>query len=333
MIRISATYLLLVMGITVSCKGYDFGPEDIIVDKLLHDEIVSISLLRNELDRIGKIVTCKNDLLCIGLKCGMKGVFKPFSEHAIFAEVAAYKASHTMGFSLVPPTVVRTIQGKVGSLQLFVNTNVDTRVKGVFEHAIDHADPDELANLKIFYYVFGQWCFRKRNILINAENGHFQFIAIDNEALWHRHYCRYGDDPFVDRHWKGLKIPTLNYESFPYDHYYTMKNPTPASIRKEFGVQIPQRYIKSFCAKNSLNYAYYKDSLWVQFQGDAPCFAYTSHFPEDTIAKLKQIDRAMLHEIFSDAKGADFVTDEFLDSILDRRDQVLAHYEMQKKSS
>ena len=317
---------LIVLVLHTWCSGYNFGPEDVIINQLLHDDIVKIDSLRSELERQGKIVKTKRDLLLISLKNGIKGVFKQLNKNAICAEVAAYKASHILGFDLVPPTVIRTINGTRGSLQLFVKTNVDPMVRGAFDDAVRHADPDELATLKIFYYVFGQWSNGPRNILINSENGQVHFIAIDNEGLWHRKYWRYGDNAFIYRHWEGINIPKTNVESFPYDNYFTITNPTPAVIIKKLGPIVPKNYIHWFCELDPLNYAYYNDSLWVQLKGDAPCFAYSHHFPEDTIAKLKQIDQAMLYEIFSDAKAADFVTDEFLDSILDRRDQVLAKY-------
>jgi hypothetical protein len=55
-------------------------------------------------------------------------------------------------------------------------------------------------------------------------------------------------------------------------------------------------------------------------------FAFTNRYSEDIIEKIKLIDYSMLDSIFSEAKEAGFVTDEFLQAILDRRDQVLDHY-------
>ena len=125
---------------------------------------------------------------------------------------------------------------------------------------------------------------------------------------------------------KGLKIPKHHARSFPYDDYYTMYNPDPAKIKEQFGSEITAYHLEKFCHVNPLKYIYYDNALWVNLKGNAPCFAYTKYYPEETIAKIKTIDYPMLLTIFSDAQDAGFVTDEFLDSILDRRDQVLAHY-------
>lgn len=313
-----------------SCVGFDFGHEEVIVDQLLHDDIIKVELLSRELERQGKIVKTKRDLFFVLFKHGLKAVFKPLSKNGICAEVAAYKASQVMGFAFVPPTVIRKIHDKIGSLQLFVHTNLDPLVSGSFEYALEHADPDELANLKIFYYVFGQWGNGPRNILINSKNGQVQFIAIDNEAIWHRKYWRYGDNAFIQRRWKDIHVPKIDVETFPYDNYCTIKKPTPAVIKEKLGPVVPSNYVHWFCELDPFNYAYYKGSLWVQLKGNAPCFAYTTHFPQETIAKLKQIDKSMLDHIFFHAKEADFLTQEFLDSILDRRNQVLACYESKK---
>ncbi len=330
--QVFCAFCLVSSSIVSICLGYDFGPEDIIVDQLQHDEIIKIESLQNELVHHGKIAKSKHDLLYVELKSGIAGVFKPSSQKAIFAEVAAYRASHALGFSLVPPTVIRTIKEKCGSFQLFINTNVDPMVKGTFDYAIEHADPDEIATLKIFYYVFGQWDFRKRNILINAQKDRFQFIAIDNEVIWHRIFWRYGDNAFVARNWSGMQVPKTDSEFFPYDNFYTIMYPTRDILVKKFGSSIPYKYIRWFGARNPLNYVYFQDSLWIKFEGDVSCFAYTTYFPEETIRKLKQLDYSLLYEIFSHAQGAAFLTEEYVKSILDRRDQVLESYEQRRVS-
>ena len=313
------------------CHAYNFGNEDYIVEQLLHDKIVNVQPLNTALGKKGKIVLTERKLFLITLRSGIQGVYKPLSkkdrpmdERQMMAEVAAYKASSLLGFSLVPPTVIRAINGVRGSLQFFVKTNIDPMVPGMFNRALTQADQDELATLKIFYYVFGRWSNLARNFLLDYKNGKFNFIGIDNEGMWRRKYWRYGENAFVYCHWKGLKVPKSHARSFPYDRYYTIHDPDASKIKEQFGSEISAYYLEKFCHVNPLKYIYYDDALWVNLKGNAPCFAFTNRYPEETISKIKTIDYPMLYTIFSDAQDAGFVTDEFLDFILDRRDQVLA---------
>lgn len=327
-------------------EGESFNIEDCIIDKLLHDDIAKIESLTDFLKVQGKVSKDLEDcLLCVTLKCGIQGVFKPFKEEAILAEVAAYKASRFLGLCLVPPTVLRTIGKQVGSLQLFIHTNVDTRARGVFEHVVSQAiktSPDELANLKIFHYIFGQCYFSPRNVLVNGEKGRYTFIAIDNEDISKTMYWRYGDNAFLAGHCRELqsskikhkktKDPvgdTKQYEHFPYEAVHIIKHPTSAAI-KELFPKLSSKHVKRLCEIQPLHFVWYQDALWVQRRTE-PCFAYTTYYQEETIRMLKKLDISMLHHIFSDARGAKFLTEEYLRSILERRDQVLAHYELHKR--
>ena len=197
----------------IFCQAYNFGHEDYIVEQLLHDKIVNVQPLDTALGKKGKTLT-ERRLFLITLKSGIQGVYKPLSkkdrpmdERQMMSEVAAYKASSILGFSLVPPTVIRTINGVRGSLQFFVKTNTDPMIPGMFNRAVAQADKDELATLKIFYYVFGRWSNIPRNFLLDYKNGTFNFIGIDNEGMWHRKYWRYGENAFVYCHWKGTQDP------------------------------------------------------------------------------------------------------------------------------
>lgn len=325
--------LFFCIVLPIYCQAYYFGREDYIVEQLLHDKVANVQQLEAAIGKKGRVVPTERRLFLITLRSGIKGVFKPLSkkdrpmtEQQMAAEVAAYKASSMLGFSLVPPTVIRSINGMRGSLQFFVKTNVDLMLPGMFNHAAANADQDELATLKIFYYVFGRWSNLARNFLVDYKKGKFNFIGIDNEGMWHRKYWRYGENAYVYCHWKGIKISENQASSFPYNHYYAMYNPDPAKIKKQFGSEISDYYLHKFCRVNPLKYIYYDNALWVNLKGNTPCFAFTNHCPEETIEKIKSIDYPMLDIIFSDAKEAGFVTDEFLHAILDRRDQVLAQF-------
>ena len=82
-----------------------------------------------------------NEVYKITLEDGTKAVWKPHIEalHSSYrSEVLAYEFSKKFGFDLVPPTVERTINGKKGSLQKFIEAgpindlSYDNEVKQFF---------------------------------------------------------------------------------------------------------------------------------------------------------------------------------------------------------
>src|SRR5437763_400819 len=56
------------------------------------------------------------------LEDGTKAVFKDLTDNLddAYAELAAYKASQFLGFPNIPPIVIRTINNKIGTLQLYI---------------------------------------------------------------------------------------------------------------------------------------------------------------------------------------------------------------------
>ncbi|MDO8663247.1 MAG: hypothetical protein Q7K28_00180 [Candidatus Wildermuthbacteria bacterium] len=83
------------------------------------------------------------------------GVFKPHSRFEsrrksefIARERAAYLISRFLGFDFVPPTIIKVVSDKEGSLQEFVE---DARIGGEVEY--DEIDPRERDKLRIFDYL------------------------------------------------------------------------------------------------------------------------------------------------------------------------------------
>jgi hypothetical protein len=99
------------------------------------------------------------EVYLVNLASGLKAIFKPDPQHWVVdsknankylsnshAEVAAYQLSHALGLHLVPPTVLRQVDGKTGSLQVFVQgeqlvpalfAEFGGRTQGLIEQASD----------------------------------------------------------------------------------------------------------------------------------------------------------------------------------------------------
>jgi hypothetical protein len=123
----------------------------------------------------------------VEFKGGRKGVWKPKEGETTLTgiepgsmyrrEAATYEVDRALGIGLTPPTVVRTVDGKEGSVQEFV--------KAVQIHKISDADRKELADrdgtrLTMFDAITGNCDRHEGNLMVREVDGQKQYIAIDN---------------------------------------------------------------------------------------------------------------------------------------------------------
>ncbi|MCT4697020.1 MAG: hypothetical protein V3581_02055 [Candidatus Cardinium sp.] len=52
-----------------------------------------------------------------------------------------------------------------------------------YNQAMQEVDPEDLANLQIFYFVFGHCDVCPGNVLITKHEGKTSLVAIDNESI------------------------------------------------------------------------------------------------------------------------------------------------------
>jgi hypothetical protein len=302
-----------------------------ILDQLKTGKIISRKPMQDFLASKGKKVEFEGKVFWVQLDNGLQAVFKALPKDEMddaYAEVAAYHASVELGFPYVPPTVIYTIDGLQGSLQLFVDTKIDALAPGVYRQTLQEVDPEELADLKVFYFVFGQWDSGPHNILILDGQEKKHLIAIDNSGIKQRQYVRYGELPFVRTNYsEALETDDWYGASFPFDQAKTIHDPSPENLKKVFGTAFPDPFYQSFKSyKSPLTYVIYQNSLWRQFHAEEPEFvkSYTATISEKTHQALQRLDLALLRKFFKEAKEAEFLNDDYLQAILERRDQVLA---------
>ncbi len=315
------------------------GNEDFIIcQRLLTENIVDIKDMRDVLKMQNRIVRFSHPVSLITLESGIQGVFKHVSNGEDACEVAAFKAAKFLGFPYVPPTVLRTINGTRGSFQLYIPTNFDPAHRGNIALVLKKAHPDDIANLKIFYFVIGQWDTEAHNLLINRHNDSVKIIVIDNGCICSHKHVKYGEYPFL----KLSADESLNTQDwnlpFPFERAKTLISPTQESLKDILGSSVPDGLCKWLLAMQPLKYVVYHNACWVSFTGhlkgiDGHPFAYTTYYPEKTIEQLKKLNLEIIKEIFSDSVGLEFLTEEFLTSILERRDQIVAHYNLFKSRS
>jgi len=311
--------------------------EQSILDNLKQAEVESMVPMAEVLKTKGFKKEFWGEVYYLSLKGDLRAVFKPRPPEDLgysYAEVAAYKASRFLGFPEIPPSLIREIKGKTGLLQLYVEPTKDATNLKNYTQALKKVSPEALANLKLFYFVFGQWDSGPHNILITYENDRTKLIAIDNEGIYQRQYVKYGELPFVRVCYSDMLDTDDWHLPFPYENAKIITSPTLDNLRKILGNKIPDSVLKNLSRNNNpIYYIIYKNSLWVQYHKGDPNFviSYTEFYPEKSILMLMRLNMKVLKEIFSEAKSADFLTKDYLQAILDRRDQVIAAYLKQRR--
>lgn len=306
----------------------------------IHDlktlSVQSVVPMREFLQSKSQMATFDNVVKLVTLADGTKAVFKPVPPEDIadaHAEVAAFKAAQFLGFPEIPPTVIRKINGEIGSLQLYVEPSFDLMKPGKYQEVLNKVASEDLANLKLFYFVFGQWDTGPQNLIVQTgkkNSEQFQLVAIDNSGIKSRQYVHYGNLPFVRVSYSDSLNTNDWHLPFPFQKVQIIDNPTFAELSKKLGKHFPEKILANLSRHMyPFHYVIYKNSLWVQFHQSDPFFvmSHTNVYPEKSMEILKNISQKDLEYIFSEAKGSDFLTKEYLEAILERRDQVIKAYD------
>ena len=296
-----------------------------------------------------KLVDFDNTVYLLQLKGGVRGVFKPALKPPVlrdsYAEVAAFRASQYLGLSFVPPTVLRTLclDGKVmtGSVQLYVNTLLDLLEVGVFQKTLQEVPKDMLTDLKIFYFVLGQWDTGAHNLLALKCDDVTHLLAIDNAGIANAQRVHYGRLPFVCL---GPFRGEVKDFSFKVE---VLEKPTYQSLKarlKRAGVsEAGTGFLKKLSFyKKPLHYVVHQKLLWRQFHAadseeDLLFFkAYSDAITPRLCKALQSLNAKVVRSFFpEDAEqvyGKALFAD-LLQQILERRDQVLRFFALPFKES
>lgn len=149
-----------------------------------------VVLESRDFEREGKLLGgCIGDARFVKIRDDGGGVFKPHFGYKperinfyISRERAAYLISRFIGFDFVPPTVIKVVDGKEGSLQEFVeNAQVGEEVRH------EEIDQSERSKLKIFDSLIGNIDRKGDNYLVKGG----KIFAIDHGLsleLWELTY-------------------------------------------------------------------------------------------------------------------------------------------------
>ncbi len=266
---------------------------------------------------------------------GLKGVFKvrhPDEMDGARTEVIAYKASCHLDHYLVPPTVIRTFKGQTGSLQFYVEPSMDLLKEGNYLRALSLADTADIANMKVFYFLFGQWDNGPHNLIVQKNKNAYFLALIDNEAISKKQKIRHGDFAFVRKYLDGPLnshyFDSKESEMFPFDTFVKPLQPNPEEIKKILGKNGSSSLIHYLCkVKLPIYYRIWKGAFWHQVHkgNPDPCFQplYINFCPRNTVNLLKKLNTTVIQKIFFIAGKDKFFDEEYINDILERRDQLL----------
>lgn len=304
-----------------------------IEERLLHERIIDSIDIRTYLKNVGKVIKGDESIKLLTLESGFKAIFKP-GEYRL-AEIAAYKASVFLGLRLVPPTILRTIDGIEGSLQFFVYSPIDLLKGSNRSSYFKKLDPKDISDMKLFYFVFGQWDLHAGNQIITSIEGHYHLALIDNAGMLHKQHIQYGDFAFIQKG-ENKEAPSLNTPTFPFHEVVTLKPGPLERLKKLFGPYITGRHIERIWQHHKpITYVMWKNAFWMQMYKYNPSVKplKVAHYYESTLQALRKLDRNALLQIWSDGmKIEPSYYEELIDLILERRDQVLNHAQAKSRT-
>jgi len=123
-------------------------------------------------------------------------------------------------------------------------------------------------------------------------------------------------------------------KSFDCINVEEIRNKSESELDSLFNKALPKGFYKG----GNLRYKIYRDFLYVEWGAfdeneEQHIKAYTTYYPKDAMEALEKLTKSVLvKNIFSHAKNAEFLTDEYLEDILKRRDEVLESCHLQHLS-
>lgn len=280
------------------------------IEKILsRQNIKSLQPFKDFAAQQNKKFEADNTIFLVTFDNGVKAVFKPGEEN--ISEVIAYKASQLFHkYRLVPPTVYRQIGDEHGSLQLYVETDIDLLKENthIFSgNYWDKINQEQINYMKMFYFIFGQWDINAGNQLIVKNNDTYTLALIDNSGIANLQQVQYGDYAFIRCGYSDNRNDSWD-EPFPFDNPQELNNISLNEIKELFSDYMTTARIEKFWNRfknKQMNYCLWRNSLWIQYykEGENKSPLYIEKYSEALIKDIEKIDHKILEDIWLDAKG------------------------------
>ncbi len=238
---------------------------------------------------------------------GTKAIFKRFSKQKmrsgaekIWNAVSAYELAQFLDLKLVPPTVVRYVDGEAGIAQLFIDHSAHDDKAALLQNL----SPGAKGNIYIFNFISGDCDFNYSNLLFGRNCEKPALIDNDKKRCF---FQQYGDYPFQPHKILGLKIQDYieDYRQFPFDKAQSIPMRSSAQM-KAFLISNNIGQHHSFLIKdaheyvdNTLYFVRWKNAFWIKRSHHWMINVVKNYspidFPQKTIQRLKALSRRQIH--------------------------------------
>ncbi len=303
-----------------------------IEQQLKNGKVKSIDSMKDFLTKQGRTADFYNPVLFVTLDNGVEGVFKPDSEEQdMYGEVAAYEASKLTKLDVVPPTIIRNLQGKKGSFQLYVK-NTPVSLKD-FETEWKKISATIKGNCVAFQFVFGQWDRSEGNFLFVTDNNQEEpkLLLIDNAGMVQSQQADIEKEGvFVRKAYSDKRHDSWD-TPFPFDavQEVSFENIQHHPDLKDFDLSANAfKFLKT--SGKPLRFIIWRNSLWFQPYSDKPFKI--NEISKTFLESLKQLTKENLEMIwkhYPKSWTAKRKSDIF-SGIFHRRDQLLQYVEHHK---
>lgn len=296
-------------------------------EKIEHDlknsKIIKIEKMIDFLSKedSADLFTGENEVFVIYFANGLKGVFReevktncPYDNRSRNADILAYRLAKETKLNKVPVTILKTINGMKGTLQIFIEDGKIIKT----ENELQKIDKIELQEKMFFDFLIGNWDNGIHNNLITPDNS---LISIDYEAIFVSLYANNPENSFrlicekgnfdITKDVSDIKIKKMTEEKFTELSLINQKKFNELSL---MGCHDCDFFKIRKKAKIGQEYFLYNNKLFFSSLATLKLNIDYNHCSKNTIQKIKKIDSNMLNRIF---KGLDksFLNEDLQSSV------------------
>ncbi len=217
---------------------------------------------------------------------------------SVNGEVGAFKISQLIGVDFVPPTVKRVINGRAGSLQLYIQSNYNpNKMSGKHKRELFNSLLDkQKSDFALLHYLTGQWDRHWGNLIISNK----KIFSIDNEVTSDHFVSLYGEYPFLRRGNRANSREEYKYDdliNFPFHEAIEVTNLSLINLKHIFKNYMESEKINKYYKKlkqkklKSFFYLIWKGHLWLQAPPKILGPAHTKTYSQQTLELIDKLEK------------------------------------------
>jgi hypothetical protein len=272
----------------------------------------------------GKSESGTSEVYYVEFKNGLKAVWKPDEGiYGAIAEEAAYFVAKKLGVKTFVPTIVTEIDGRIGSLSVFVKTPIDIMSNKVpINEVLEKVPLKQLADMDLVHYLLGQYDRHLGNLLVDEK---YNLAVIDNEGISNLSVWKLGEYPFVKlKKTSEVNRRAVDQANFPYAERQFINGNDPLSISSFINrfqanpLYFPREEFDKF-PDRAIPFVVWRGSVW------RPRFSKSFRpitlevISKQTLDNLKLLTEADLRSILYPV----VFSDEHMEFILKRRNEII----------